>query len=407
MNMQIGASENDFILASLYGLGDTYLIAALGTAFRQKYCRNGERLFLLVKESHRELAEMFGDVIVHAISDAGIHTLPLSSQLNRGQIFCPHINHAPTKDDWHKYPDGSTFHMTDKAMIALILGLSPEVPLTLPTISDSAKTEGMEIARRLGVNSGRTAILFPRANSWPLLAQPSFWNKLVSALTRRDWHVVFNNENTMPLRCIIPLCETAGWVIGANSGIMQTFVIGQAYCRKTILSPAHMFYRKVDGHWYDIEEHVVDSDADDMVVHEIVNGARDVVPSAYPLSLTEPMISPGEVVDRLTILCVKRNKMPNKKNKLLRDIAMLEELCSHLVRMHPEVLEKRHALYVANIGAWDANEILISMRGNETNGDAGFKAWLTTYRFNQDRVRLKNELNVICGSRICEEKSYT
>jgi hypothetical protein len=107
-------------------------------------------------------------------------------------------------------------------------------------------------------------------------------------------------------------------------------------------------------------------------------------------------------------LRVKHDKMPSKRSLLKRDIALLEHFYFNLVMKYPAIEEKRIALHAANTGAWDANEILISMRdcNDETKGHIGFRAWLVADGFNQNRVRLKNEINELCCSYVREEKSY-
>jgi hypothetical protein len=410
MNIQqFGADDKDYILASLHGLGDTYIVSALGGAFRKKYCQNGERLFILVKESHRELAEMFDDVIVRVMPDA-LRSF-LSRKLNSGVVFSPHVQTAEIPE-LHE-----TIHMsTHKSTVALILGLPTTSSLALPVISESAKVEAAKIAENLNVKPGRTTILFPQANSHPLPVSSSFWRNLCESLQQRGWHVVFNDDNVIPLRCVIPLCEIAGWAIGADCGIMQVIVQAQSDCCKTILFPVvgnavNESFLKVTGDWYDIEEILVGPDSEDLVIERITHGrnAGGFVSQCGPLSLTESMTSPGDIVDHLTILYVKQDRMPDKRHLLTRDIAMLEKLYFNLVQTHPGIQEKRQMLQEANAGAWDANEVLISMRGHvvdDVNSRHAFRAWLTADDFNQDRIRLKKEINEMCGSRICEVKSY-
>lgn len=399
-----------FTLATIHGLGDTFFTVGLGQAFREKYCRNGEQLVYLVKPAHYELAEMFGEPIIH-LPENEIRSL-IQPILKPGAVFCPHVQFVGGSSSWAK----NVYRGTQRNTVAMILGLRPSASITLPIISKTVRREAEVLAQQLGFQFGRTVLLFKRANSWPSPTQPSFWEGLTAKLQDMGWFVFVNDESRIPLRYILPICELAGWVIGVNCGIMTSIICGQINCRKTVLTPSgtgYTTFRDVGIDWYDIEEHFVSGadNHDSRIIEDIVLGdnARGFPAEVGPLSLTEPLTSPGEVIDRLTILYVKWHKLVGKRHLFMRDIMMLEEHCTPLIKMYPEVLKKREALYKVNLGAWDANATLISMRDcfDGTQMVQGFKAWLVADQFNQERVRLKNEINRLCGSRVRETKTYT
>lgn len=439
-----GASADDYVIASPFGLGDTYLLAALCQAFRAKYCRQGQRLLLIVKESHRDLAEMFDGVEVRAVPDAALHHKGLRSSIMPGVPMFAHPSFVDVRsdypEDYHGDPTGRALpgRMSDAAMYAMILGLHPATPLTLPKVLDAARAEAEQIAVRLAIAPGRTVILSPEANSWPAAPEP-LWSMITDSLSREGWTVVRNDPARIPLRCVIPLLEIAGWFVGSNCGLMQTIVLGRAACRKTILTKSvHLGevgayangaplpytcvygFRKVDGHQYDVEEFRVDDESRFGEVAELLatgRNARGPVPDPRPTQTLDLPTAPGDVIDALIIMQIKRDKLGQSRVSY-RDIAVLCEVRDGLARECADVPALEAELRRLNEVAWDNNEILIQTYadpnfGSETwvpncsiNEENALKAFGRAHRSNQERVRVKNKINAACryGSR--EEKSY-
>ena len=386
-----------YSIISLYGLGDTYLIAALCAAFKYHHCRDGEQLTLIVKESHRDLALLFSGydhletwpdhkVATYAAQEAGYH-----HELLPGMLFPAHPSTVLIRGD-----DCVRFgRMTDAAMYAMILGVPTDAPLSLPVIPPSVRDEARAIAQELDVDLRHTAILFPGANSSPPPPDHT-WHQLKFDLAHAGWKVIVNDLEKIPLRTVIPLCEIAGWAIGTTCGLMQMLISSRAQCRKTILAYTipypYAYHRKTDGLDYDIEEYRVTGDPthDQHVINLVAYGrnARGEIPSPNPMMLIDVPTPPGEIIDRLSILYVKQQRT---NAMLYPDIARLSEFRDRLVARFPEIAELEHQLRAVTIEGWDAH-----------NG----ASVETILGINRRRIAIKNQINAVCNVSFREEKSY-
>jgi hypothetical protein len=119
-------------------------------------------------------------------------------------------------------------------------------------------------------------------------------------------------------------------------------------------------------------------------------------------------LSFGEAADKITILTIKSERM--------RDAAQLANVRSELAALNDAFFAA-----VARAPAFDTlfaklkaiNETLWGIeddiRGHEARGDFGaqFVALArAVYRNNDERARLKREINALLGSELREEKSY-
>jgi hypothetical protein len=422
----IGDEPQAFILVSALGLGDTHFIAASCAAFRSRHCGPGDRIVLVVKQSHRDLAEMFPSIdrivpvpdreLVGYMAEA-VRQPPGVLQRNVPYFAHPHTvqihPHQAARD-----------RVTDAAMYALILNLARDAPLALPAISDAVRAAARAIARRFGVIEGRTVLLVPVANSW---APPpeAFWSALTQRLLAAGWQVLINDP-AWPLRCTLPLAELCGWVIGTQCGLMQVMVGSEITSRKTLLNsrvnvpgqpPLDPFpfcrMRNVFGRQYDIEEFVVDPTRFDDVVEAIATGrnARGELPDPRPATFVEAPISPGNLVDRWAALSVEQFKQPDQAHRHAQEIGELAPLSAALTRRHPRVAELAAALLTTHGAAWDANAQLAAALPTDapTNrrldpgnpealarAEACLEAAAAVRRTTLERTRLIDEIDALC-----------
>ncbi|HEX9809270.1 MAG TPA: DUF6165 family protein [Alphaproteobacteria bacterium] len=129
---------------------------------------------------------------------------------------------------------------------------------------------------------------------------------------------------------------------------------------------------------------------------------------ANPLAITI-RISPGEMIDRLTILEIKAEHIDDE-TKLVNIRRELEELAAVAEKAIPEndVVEKLRAeLKDVNDKLWDIED---DIRDCERKGDFGpvfVSLARAVYRTNDERAALKRRINDALGADIAEEKSYT
>lgn len=419
-----------YILNVGYGLGDTHLVSALCREFKRH--TSADHVLLRCKQGHVELARMFtgADEVEGVDTDEMACLFGRTSHLNQptpqsGIPFFAHPSIVRVRPDWCVAHEP----MCDAAMYAMILGLPPSSPLELPAISETSREEATELAKRLDIESGKTALLVTQANSW-VGPSESFWSHLENKLSASEWKVLRNDPAQIPLRCMLPFSEICGWVIGANCGLMQFVVCGQADCKKTIVTQSFMkagyplpvssdryrLTRKIDGNTYDIEEYSVREEYYDSVIEMIANGqnARGPKPNPHPIPRFETSVSPGEIIDRLTILRMKMANLPQDKARMVyREAMELRTVRDEIVGKWPEVETFESELLRLNEIAWIENQKLIDAYENsEPEEWDGIKrlgilrAFGRAHRSNQDRIRVKNRIAQICGTEGREQKSY-
>ena len=124
-------------------------------------------------------------------------------------------------------------------------------------------------------------------------------------------------------------------------------------------------------------------------------------------ALTVP-ISYGEAADKITILTIKNEWMRDKVQleNVRKELAMLSETFFAMVSRTPEFDALFAALGDVKRKLWTVED---AIRLCEKDGDFG-KEFVTlarsVYQLNDERARLKREINTLLGSDLIEEKSY-
>lgn len=125
------------------------------------------------------------------------------------------------------------------------------------------------------------------------------------------------------------------------------------------------------------------------------------------MAVTIP-VSLGELVDKITILQIKSQKLVNVQQKanVDRELAELEKVLGSLGALPEAVGEMMEALRQANLKLWDIeDEIRCCER--EQRFDAEFvRLARSVYYTNDERASLKKKINSLMGSALVEEKSY-
>lgn len=119
-------------------------------------------------------------------------------------------------------------------------------------------------------------------------------------------------------------------------------------------------------------------------------------------------IAPGELIDKLTILEIKRERIRDARKlaHVEREFATLRAAQDEGLEASDRLEALRRDLREVNARLWDIED---DLRDCERRGDfgAGFvELARAVYRFNDQRARLKREINEWLGSSLIEEKSY-
>ena len=119
-------------------------------------------------------------------------------------------------------------------------------------------------------------------------------------------------------------------------------------------------------------------------------------------------ISLGELIDKITILEIKNEKI-NNKEKLKNISNELDKLFSLLnsLQLSKKDLDKySKQLYVVNKKLWETEDILRALENEKSFNKEFIENARNVYKLNDERFRIKNKLNKQFSSEIIEEKSY-
>lgn len=120
-------------------------------------------------------------------------------------------------------------------------------------------------------------------------------------------------------------------------------------------------------------------------------------------------ISWGELIDRVTILEIKAERLSSAaaRSNVARELADLTELTGAAAVLDPRVLTLKRALREVNETLWSIED---EIRRKEVRKefDAEFiRLARAVYQNNDERGRLKRQINILLQSDLGEEKQYT
>ena len=119
-------------------------------------------------------------------------------------------------------------------------------------------------------------------------------------------------------------------------------------------------------------------------------------------------VSPGEVLDKITILEIKSERMtdPEKVANVRTELALLQEVWSSNIK-DSETIRSLHAqLKKINEALWEIEDDIRDKERAREFDDRFIELARAVYVTNDRRSQVKKELNLHLGSEIIEEKSY-
>ena len=119
-------------------------------------------------------------------------------------------------------------------------------------------------------------------------------------------------------------------------------------------------------------------------------------------------VSPGEVLDKITILEIKSERMsdPEKVANVRVELALLQETWTEFIR-DDEVIRGLHAqLKEVNEALWEIEDDIRDKERAKEFDERFIELARAVYVTNDRRSQVKKELNLHLGSEIVEEKSY-
>ena len=119
-------------------------------------------------------------------------------------------------------------------------------------------------------------------------------------------------------------------------------------------------------------------------------------------------ISAGELIDKITILEIKKEKISNKE-KLIevdKELVSLNETMKKSINDENKILSFKNDLKKINLKLWDIEDGKRSAEKNNKFDEKFIQLARNVYKFNDERAKIKLAINNALGSNIKEVKSY-
>jgi len=119
-------------------------------------------------------------------------------------------------------------------------------------------------------------------------------------------------------------------------------------------------------------------------------------------------ISPGELIDKITILQIKSERItdPLKVANVRNELALLETTWRESPFSTSDVDAEWASLRRINEKLWDVEDLLREKERARTFDQEFIDLARAVYFTNDERAAIKREINTKLGSKIVEEKSY-
>ena len=122
--------------------------------------------------------------------------------------------------------------------------------------------------------------------------------------------------------------------------------------------------------------------------------------------LTE--ISAGELLDKISILEIKLEKIEDKNNReeIKKEYKILKEIQNSSIKLDNKIKKLFNSIKEINIKLWNVEDELRVCEKNKDFGKNFIELAREVYFNNDKRSKIKFEINKILGSNIIEIKQY-
>ncbi len=119
-------------------------------------------------------------------------------------------------------------------------------------------------------------------------------------------------------------------------------------------------------------------------------------------------ISAGELIDKITILEIKKEKISNKEKlvEVNKELISLNETLKKSINDESKILRFKNDLKNINLKLWDIEDGKRSAEKNSQFDEKFIELARSVYKFNDERAKIKLAINNALGSNIKEVKSY-
>ena len=119
-------------------------------------------------------------------------------------------------------------------------------------------------------------------------------------------------------------------------------------------------------------------------------------------------ISAGELIDKITILEIKKEKISNKEKlvEVNKELSSLNETLKKSINDESKIINFKNDLKKINLKLWDIEDGKRSAEKNSKFDEKFIELARSVYKFNDERAKIKLAINTTLGSNIKEVKSY-
>ena len=119
-------------------------------------------------------------------------------------------------------------------------------------------------------------------------------------------------------------------------------------------------------------------------------------------------ISAGELIDKITILKIKKTNISNKEklNDVEKELSSLNETMKQSIPDRDKIKDLINRLKKVNLKLWDIEDGKRAAEKENNFGEKFIELARNVYKFNDERAKIKLAINSTLGSNIKEIKSY-
>ncbi len=119
-------------------------------------------------------------------------------------------------------------------------------------------------------------------------------------------------------------------------------------------------------------------------------------------------ISAGELIDKITILNIKKEKITNNEKlvEIEKELKSLKDTFNKKIIPDNALLELMEQLKKINLKLWDIEDGKRNAEKNKKFDERFIELARNVYKFNDERAKIKLKINNLLGSNIKEVKSY-
>jgi hypothetical protein len=119
-------------------------------------------------------------------------------------------------------------------------------------------------------------------------------------------------------------------------------------------------------------------------------------------------ISAGELIDKITILEIKKEKINDeiKLKDVIKELASLNNTLKEVIPDYSKIKILIDELKLINLKLWDIENAKRLAEKNNNFNEKFIKLARSVYKENDERSKIKLKINIILGSNIKEVKSH-